>query len=56
VRASSGLDALDAVRRQCAAVNQELGVLSCVDIVGYDSQLVVLAQEFANPVYQRGLA
>ena len=44
VRASAGLDAEDALRRQRAGADQELGVLAGVDVVG-DGRDVVAPRE-----------
>ncbi len=56
MRAASGLDSADALRRQRAAPGQELGILPGIDVVGDRHQLEAAAHFLAEPVHQRGLA
>ena len=54
--AAAGLDAADALGRQCALPHQKLGVLLGVDVVGDDRQIDRRPQLAAERIHQRGLA
>src|SRR5262245_51678382 len=56
VRAAAGLDADDAIRRQRLAAHEEFHVLAREDVVGDDTEPVLLAHRLAQRVHERGLA
>ncbi len=56
MRAAAGFDADDALGRQRRVIDQELGILGGVDVVGDDGHVDLLAQGLAQGQRQGGLA
>src|SRR6266700_1188274 len=56
MRATASLDAADPLGRQRAALRQEFGILTGIDVVRNCGDLVSAAHLFAQPIHQRRLA
>jgi hypothetical protein len=46
----------DTFRRQSMTTNEKLGILTSIDIVSDDGDVVTIAQAFAQCIEKRGLA